>query len=54
MSDYIKRETMAEEVLRRAVQLAPPDYVLVKANLEHLRTVRSELAPKRPEDASDS
>jgi Flp pilus assembly protein TadD len=32
----------AEEVLRRAAQLAPPDYDLARGNLEYLRRVRSE------------
>jgi Flp pilus assembly protein TadD len=31
----------AEEVLQRAVQLAPPDYDRAKGNLEHLRKVRN-------------
>lgn len=34
----------AEEVLQRAVQLAPADYDLAKGNLEHLRKVRGEPA----------
>jgi hypothetical protein len=33
-----------EEVLQRAVEIAPPDYDLAKGNLEHLRKVRSEHA----------
>ena len=32
----------AEEVLQRAVELAPPDYARAKANLDHLRKMRSE------------
>ena len=32
----------AENVLQRAVQLAPPEYDLAKGNLEHLRKVQSE------------
>lgn len=32
----------AEEVLQRAVELAPPDYARAKANLDHLRKIRSE------------
>jgi Flp pilus assembly protein TadD len=31
----------AEEVLRRAVEIAPSDYELAKGNVEHLRKVRS-------------
>ena len=32
----------AEQVLRHAMQLAPPEFDLAKGNLEHLRKVRSE------------
>ena len=32
----------AENVLKRAVRLAPPEYDLAKGNLEHLREVRGE------------
>jgi Flp pilus assembly protein TadD len=32
----------AETVLKRAMELAPPEYDLAKGNLEHLRKVRSE------------
>ena len=32
----------AEEVLQRAVKLAPPDFPRAKANLDHLRKLRSE------------
>lgn len=31
----------AEAVLQRAVELAPPDYARAKANLDHLRKIRS-------------
>jgi Flp pilus assembly protein TadD len=32
----------AEDVLERAVELAPPDYDLAQGNLKHLRKMRSE------------
>ncbi|MCL4206777.1 MAG: hypothetical protein KJ000_30200 [Pirellulaceae bacterium] len=32
----------AEEVLQRAVEIAPPNYAQAKANLDHLRKIRSE------------
>lgn len=31
----------AEPVLRRAIQLAPPEYKLAKGNLEHLQRLRA-------------